>query len=137
MQKAIMLICLASCDEKLGRSMSEKPETSEAPEQPRQALPEKLMIDDASDFQFHAAYLAYSQAFDKTSSEEGKKLLNNNLCSLQRKEIDYSMFYRNISQYRGPEANLYIHNRPFIATQKKQEWRRKTQKQERIKRHRK
>ncbi len=115
--------------------MSEKPETP--PEQPQQAAPEKLLIDDASDFQFHAAYLAYSQAFDKTFGEDGKKLLNDNICSLQRKEIDYSTFYRNISQYRGSEANLYIHNRPFIATQKKQEWRRKTQKQERIKRHRK
>jgi hypothetical protein len=111
--------------------MSEKPET---PEQP---TPEKLLIDNPLDFQFHAAYLAYSQAYDKTTSDEGKKLLNENIFSLQQKQIDYSTFYRNISQYRGPEANLYMRGRPFIATQKKREWRRKTQRQERIRRHKK
>jgi len=117
--------------QKLGRSMSEKPETNEQP------APEKLSIDDPSDFQFHAAYLAYSQAYDKTTNNEGKKLLNENIVSLQQKQIDYPTFYRNISQYRGPEANSYMHGRPFIKVQKKQEWRRKTQKQERIRRHKK
>jgi len=117
--------------QKLGTPMNEKPETTEQP------APEKLSIDDLSDFQFHAAYLAYSQAFDRTASNEGKKLLNENISSLQQKQIDYVTFYRNISQYRGPEANAYPHNRPFITTQKKQDWRRKTQKQERIRRHKK
>lgn len=110
---------------------------SEEPETPEQPAPEKLLIDDPSDFQFHAAYLAYSQAYDKTAGNDGKKLLNENICSLQQKQIDYPTFYRNISQYRGPEANTYVQGRRFIATQKKQEWRRKTQKQERIKRHKK
>jgi hypothetical protein len=34
----------------------------------------KLIIDEPSDFRFHAAYTAYSKAWDNASSEEDKVL---------------------------------------------------------------
>ena len=33
---------------------------------------EKLLIDNPSDFRFHAAYLAYSNIYDKTTNPETK-----------------------------------------------------------------
>jgi hypothetical protein len=101
------------------------------------ALPEKLLIDNPSDFQFHAAYLAYSDAFEKSSSSEAKKQLNQNITGLQQGQIDYSTFYRNIDQYRTATGFQQNYSRTIIRTQKKREWRRTTQKQERIKRHKK
>jgi hypothetical protein len=98
------------------------------------ASPEKLLIDNTSDFQFHAAYLTYSTTFDKATSAETKKQLNQNITALQKNEIDYPTFYRNISQYRTEDIQQY-HGRTLIKTQKKREWRRKTQKHERIERH--
>lgn len=120
-------ICLAV---KAWETMTEEPNKEAAP-------PEKLLIDDASDFQFHVAYLAYSEAFDKTTSLEGKKQLNQHITALQQKQIDTQTFYRNISMYRGENGSQYRHGRPFIETQRKKDWRRQAQKQERIKRHRK
>jgi len=101
------------------------------------ALPEKLLIDNPSDFQFHAAYLAYSDAFEKSSSPEAKKQLNLNISGLQQGQMDYSTFYRNIDQYRTGTGFQQNYGRTIIRTQKKREWRRTTQKQERIKRHKK
>ena len=99
--------------------------------------PEKLLIDNPSDFQFHAAYLTYSGLYDNTADPETRKQLNQSISALQKNEIDYPTFYRNISQYRAEEGRQYGYGKAFITTQKKREWRRKTQKQERIKRHRK
>jgi len=62
--------------------------------------PEKLLIDNPSDFKFHAAYLTYSNTYDKTTNSEAKKQLNQNIRALQQKQIDHSTFYKNISQYR-------------------------------------
>jgi hypothetical protein len=97
---------------------------------------EKLLIDNPSDFQFHAAYLTYSDTYDKTANPENKKQLNQNIRGLQQNQIDYSTFYRNISQYRTEEGSQHTYGRTLIKTQKKREWRRKTQKHERIERHR-
>jgi hypothetical protein len=103
----------------------------------KEAAPlEKLLIDDSSDFLFHAAYLTYSAAFDRTASAEGKRQLNQSVIALQQKQVDYATFYRSISQYRGDDGSQYHHGRPFIETQRKKDWRRKTQKTERMKRHR-
>ncbi len=99
--------------------------------------PEKLSIDNPSDFQFHAAYLTYSDIYDKTTDLESKRRLNQNIMDLQEKKIDLPTFYRNISQYRSDDGSQYRYGRTLITTQKKREWRRKTQKQERIKRHKK
>jgi hypothetical protein len=97
--------------------------------------PEKLLIDNPSDFQFHAAYLTYSDTYDKTANPETKKQLNQNIRALQQNQIDYSTFYRNISQYRTEDGSQHTYGRTLIKTQKKREWRRKTQKHERIERH--
>jgi hypothetical protein len=111
--------------------MTEEPNSNES------ASPEKLLIDNLSDFRFHAAYLTYSDVYDKTANPENKKQLNQNIMALQQNQIDYPTFYRNIDQYRMGEGSQYGHGRAFIKTQKKREWRRKAQKQERNKRHRK
>jgi hypothetical protein len=98
--------------------------------------PEKLVIDNPSDFQFHAAYLTYSDIYDKTANPETRKQLNQNIKALQQNQIDYPTFYRNISQYRTEDGSQHTYGRTLIKTQKKREWRRKTQKHERIERHR-
>jgi uncharacterized protein YdiU (UPF0061 family) len=97
----------------------------------------KLMIDRPSDFKFHAAYLTYSNTYDKTTNPETKKLLNQNISALQQNQIDYPTFYKNISQYRTEEGAQHNYGRTLIKTQKKREWRRKMQRHERIERHKK
>ena len=98
---------------------------------------EKLLIDDPSDFQFHAAYLTYSSTYDKATSHETKKQLNQNIRDLQQNQIDYSTFYKNIDQYRTEGGSQHNYGRALIKTQKKREWRRKTQRRERMERHKK
>jgi hypothetical protein len=99
--------------------------------------PEKLLIDDLSNFQFHAAYLTYSNIYDKTINLETKKQLNENIRALQQNQIDYPTFYRNINQYRTEEGSQFIYGRTIVRTQRKRDWRRKTQRHERIERHKK
>jgi hypothetical protein len=111
--------------------MTEPPEKTEAA-----TSPEKLMIDDPSDFPFHAAYTTYSEIFDKTGAPEIKRQLNENITRLKQHEIDIQTFYGNISRYRGDEAQRG-YTRSFVGGQRKKDWRRKTQKQERIGRHKK
>jgi hypothetical protein len=111
--------------------MTEEPSNNEP------TSPEKLLIDNPSDFKFHAAYLAYSNAYDRTTDPETKKQLNQNISALQQSQIDYSTFYRNISQYRPEEGSPYSYGRTMIKTQRKRDWRRKTQRHERIERHKK
>jgi hypothetical protein len=108
---------------------------TEEPQDKKPAPPEKLLIDDLNDFQFHAAYLAYSNAFGRNSDSEIRKRLNENINALHEKQIDIQTFYRNISQYRREEGAQQQYGRVMIRTQKKKEWRRKTQKHERIERH--
>jgi len=98
---------------------------------------EKLLIDNPSDFQFHAAYLTYSSTFDKVASPEAKKQLNQNIKALQENQIDYQTFYRNISPYRTEEGSQRNYGRTLVRTQRKRDWRRKTQRHERIERHKK
>jgi len=111
--------------------MTEEPDNNET------TSPEKLLIDNPSDFKFHAAYLAYSNAYDRTTNPETKKQLNQNISALQQSQIDYPTFYRNISQYRTEEGSQYSYGRTLIKTQRKRDWRRKTQRHERIERHKK
>jgi hypothetical protein len=99
--------------------------------------PEKLLIDDPSNFQFHAAYLTYSDIYDKTTTPETKKQLNQNITALRENQIDYQTFYTKIDQFRGESISRHGFGRTIIKTQKKREWRRKTQKHERIGRHKK
>ena len=96
---------------------------------------DKLLIDDPLDFQFHAAYIAYSKAFDETTSFEIKDELNQQIMALKQHQIDCQTFYRNISQFRNNRRFGGRYNRSRIKTQKKREWRRKSRKRERNKRH--
>jgi hypothetical protein len=106
-------------------------------ESPKESTPpEKLLIDNPSDFQFHAAYLTYADIFDKTTDPEAKKQLNQNITALQQNQIDLQTFYRNIDQYRT-EHFAQKYGRTMIKTQRKRDWRRITQKHERIRRHKK
>jgi DNA polymerase IIIc chi subunit len=114
---------------KAWRSMTEESENKEP------ISPEKLLIDNSSNFQFHAAYVAYSDVFDKVTDAEAKKQLNQSILDLQQNQIDYQAFYERIGKFRGEDPNLRGYGRAFIKTQKKREWRRKTQKHERIERH--
>lgn len=117
----------------LGIPKAWKPMTEE-PESKKETPPAKLLIDNLSDFQFQAAYLAYSNAYDKATSPEAKKQLNENITALQQSQIDYSTFYRNISQYRE-NVSSPVYGRAIIKTQRKRDWRRSAEKQERNKRH--
>jgi len=98
---------------------------------------EKLLIDNPSDFRFHAAYIAYSDIYDKTTNPEARKQLNQNITALQQNKIDYSTFYKNINQYRAEEGFQNRYGRTFVKTQRKREWRSEMQKRERNKRHKK
>ena len=60
---------------------------------------EKLLIDDPSNFQFHAAYMVYSDTFDANNDAKTKKDLNQNLEDLKENKIDAQTFYVNISRF--------------------------------------
>jgi len=96
----------------------------------------KLLIDRPSEFRFHAAYLAYSEAWDKAASPEIRGKLNEIMESLSKNEIDYQDFYEKISQYRVNLSPESMRSRMYIETQKKKEWRRKEAKNARNARHR-
>jgi len=96
---------------------------------------EKLLIDDLSNFQFHAAYLVYEEAFDKATDLEAKEELNQNLQDLKDNKISAETFYGNVSRYR--KLDVPRQERFSMQTQRKKDWRKKTQRQERIKRHKK
>ena len=97
--------------------------------------PQKLLIDDSSDFQFHAAYLAYSDTYDKATTPEIKEQLNQNITSLQQNQIDYPTFYKNMTQYRAEVSPHHSHRRTRIEVQRKREWRRKAKRRLRNKRY--
>jgi hypothetical protein len=101
------------------------------------ASPQKLLIDDPLNFLFHAAYLAYSDAYDKINSPEAREQLNESISALQQNQMDYSSFYEKIAKFRGDDVSRRGYSRAPIKTQNKREWRRKTQKHDRIERHRK
>jgi len=96
----------------------------------------KLMIDRPSDFRFHAAYLAYCETWDKTTSEEEKMKLNEITLSLSEGKISYSNFYERLDQFRRPGSKHYAYSRERIETQRKRDWRKKQTKKMRNARHR-
>jgi hypothetical protein len=96
----------------------------------------KLVIDSPSDFRFHAAYLAYCETWDKTTSEEAKMELNEITSSLSEGEISYSNFYERLDQFRRPGSKHYAYSRKRIETQRKRDWRKKQTKKMRNERYR-
>jgi hypothetical protein len=109
---------------------------TEEPNKNEESLPEKLLIDEPTNFPFHAAYVVYSELFDNATEAEAKADLNRNIEALKENRIDCETFYRNISHHRkidrGPR-----HGRFSLQTQRKRDWRKKAQRQDRIKRHKK
>lgn len=98
-------------------------------------LPEKLLVDDPMNFPFHAAYVVYSECFDGVTGDEAKADLNRNIEALKQKKIDYETFYRNISHYRKTVPSQ--RERYSLQTQRKRDWRKKSQREDRIRRHKK
>ena len=96
---------------------------------------EKLLIDDPTNFQFHAAYLVYSETFDKTNESPAKDELNRLLEDLKANKMNYEVFYQDIAHLR--KLPIPRQERFTMQTQRKKDWRMKTQRQERIKRHKK
>ncbi|MEM1606812.1 MAG: hypothetical protein QW341_02340 [Candidatus Bathyarchaeia archaeon] len=96
--------------------------------------PKKITINDLTDFRLHAAYLAYSEAYDKSTDPEVKKYLNQNMMDLQQNMIDYQTFYRNVNKYRQIDSSQH-QLKMSIRTQSKSEWRHQMRKIEREKRH--
>jgi hypothetical protein len=97
---------------------------------------EKLLMDKPSDFIFHAAYLAYSEAWDKAPADV-KAQLNQVITSLSKGEIDTEGFYRQISQHRGEAGpdRYSFGGRMRIETTRKKDWRKKEAKSARESRH--
>jgi len=105
-------------------------------EQPNQnQTPQKLEIDEPLNFQFHAAYTVYAETFDKTSSSSAKEELNQQIQALKENKVDYETFYRNVAPFR--KMDVPRPERFSMQTQRKKDWRKKTQRQDRIKRHKK
>lgn len=97
---------------------------------------EKLLIDnDSMNFPFHAAYLVYEEAFDKATEAQAKTELNQNIQDLKENKMDLETFYRNLAPFR--KLDVPRQERFSMQTQRKKDWRKKTQRQERIKRHKK
>ncbi len=109
---------------------------TEEPKKQEQPTPEKLLLDDPSNFQFHAAYLVYSELFDGASAEDTKRELNQNIEALKQNQIDLETFYRNIAHHRKM-GSMPRPERFTLQTQRKKDWRVKEQRQERFKRHKK
>lgn len=109
--------------------MTEEPNKDQAP------APEKLLVDEPTNFPLHAAYLVYSDLFDSAVGNEAKADLNRNIEALKQNKIDCETFYRNIAHHR---KLIPTHQERFsLQTQRKRDWRMKAQREERIKRHKK
>jgi hypothetical protein len=97
----------------------------------------KQLVDRPSDFRFHAAYMVYSDAWDRAPSPDVKQKLNETITALAEDKIDYETFYRQVGQYRvqlGPEQ-FSGRGRAFIETQRKRDWRVREERASRNKRH--
>ena len=114
--------------------MTEETKTPTEEDQTQEAT--KLLIDNPSDFKFHAAYMAYSKTWDKLSSPQTRNELNDILVSLSKDEMSYSAFYRTLDEYRRQGSKHYEFSRERIETQRKRDWRQKQTRSQRNQRHR-
>jgi hypothetical protein len=95
--------------------------------------PEMLLLDNTSDFRFHAAYLAYAEAWTKNVESTVRHELNERLQALH-KENNFPHFYQAISHYRAPAEPF---DRTRFKAKKKRAWRRSEAKKTRLSRHKK
>ena len=109
--------------------------TKEPDPESNEEEPTKLMLDKPSDFVFRAAYLAYSEIWDRLSSQEVKKELNEIMVSLYDEEMSYSSFYGRLDQFRRSESRQYPYRRTRIETQRKRDWRKAQTRKTRNARH--
>jgi hypothetical protein len=93
---------------------------------------QKLQLDNLSDFKFHVAYMAYSEAWDENISEDTRTELNQFISSLSSSKMDYDGFYANISQFRRQQVDFH---RERIQGQRKRDWRISEKKSARDSRH--
>jgi len=118
------------------KAPDDQTESTEPTEQTAAEPVPKQMIDRPTDFRFHAAYLVYSDAWDKTSFPETKLKLNEAITMLSEDKIDCETFYRQISQYRNhSESSQFGGGRVYIETQRKRDWRKREERDSRNKRH--
>lgn len=110
-------------------------ETKPQTEEPQTEEATKLLVDKPSDFKFHAAYLAYSETWDKLESSRTRNELNDILTSLSKEEMSYSSFYRTLDDYRRQGSKHYEFSRDRIETQRKRDWRQKQTRSQRNQRH--
>jgi hypothetical protein len=108
---------------------------TEQPNPNNQPQPQKLLIDQPNNFPFHAAYMVYEEAFDKGRDDQAKAELNQNIQDLSDNKIDMQTFYGNVSRFR--KLDVPRQERFSMQTQRKKDWRKKEQRQDRIKRHKK
>ena len=108
-----------------------KTPTEEAPTQEVTKLP----IDNPSDFKFHAAYMAYSETWEKITAPDIRNELNGILTALSKDEMSYSNFYKTLDDYRRQGSRHFEFSRDRIETQRKRDWRQKRNKQERNSRY--
>ncbi|HTY75116.1 MAG TPA: hypothetical protein VMD05_06080 [Candidatus Nanoarchaeia archaeon] len=111
--------------------------TEQPPNPPQTSSPEKLQLDDPSNFPYHAAFLVYSDLFDHAISDDAKKELNLDIEDLKCNKISLETFYMNVARYRGDSLPERRRDRFTVQTQRKKDWRMKSQKQDRIRRHKK
>jgi len=114
----------------------QKTEETQQPEETQTEEATKLLIDNPSDFKFHAAYIAYSETWDKITASNTRIELNGILTSLSKDEMSYSSFYRTLDDYRRHGSRHFEYSRDKIETQRKRDWRQKQNKQERNSRYR-
>jgi hypothetical protein len=110
-------------------------ETNSQNEDPPTKEVTKLLIDNPSDFKFHAAYLAYSETWDNIDSSNIRNELNDIIEALSDGEMGYSSFYKSLDEYRRRGSKHYEFSRQRIETQRKRDWRMKRNKQQRNSRH--
>jgi hypothetical protein len=111
--------------------------TEQPPNPPQDAAPQKLQIDDSANFPFHAAYLVYSDLFEHTSNDNTRRELNLNIEDLKNNRINLETFYLNVARFRADSLPDRRRDRFSVQTQRKRDWRMKSQKQDRIRRHKK
>lgn len=95
--------------------------------------PDMLLLDNPSDFRFHAAYLAYSEAWTNNTEPTVRQELNELLQTLHTKN-NFPQFYQAINHYRSPAEPP---SRTRFKAKKKRAWRRSEAKKTRLSRHKK
>ncbi len=96
---------------------------------------QKLKEEKPLDFRFHAAFMAYSKAWDDNSSQEARTKLNELVSSLKDDDASYEMFYAGLGQFRKDRTEYQ--SRARFKGQRKMEWRKSEAKSARNARHKK